>query len=79
MAQPTPNATYKIWAAGLFVATVFILIWGTAILRLMQHLNGEAFLHWNGALDTALALIAPPAVAARLWQMTTLLRKARTV
>jgi hypothetical protein len=77
MPPQAPNATYKIWAAGLFVATVFILLWGTAVLRLMQHTNGEAFLHRNGALDSALALIAPPAVAARLWQMTTLLRKAR--
>jgi len=78
MSSPAPNTTYKIWAAGLFVATVFIFVWGTAVLRLMQHTNGEAFLHANGALDSALALIAPPAVAARLWQMTVLLRKART-
>lgn len=79
MPFPASNATYKIWAAGLFVATVFIFLWGTAVLRLMQHANGEAFLHWNGAVDSAIALLAPPAAAARLWQMAVLLRKARTL
>jgi hypothetical protein len=78
MPPAATNATYKIWAAGLFVATVFIVLWGTAVLRLMQHANGEAFLHGNGALDSALALIAPLAVAARLWQMIVLLRKGRS-
>jgi fucose permease len=72
------NSTLSIWATGVFVAIMFVALWTLALLRLTRHTNGESFLHWNGALDSALAIIAPPAVAARLWQMVTLLRKART-
>jgi hypothetical protein len=43
----------------------------------MQHTDGEAFLHRNGTLDSAIALLAPPAVYLRLRQMALLLRKAR--
>jgi hypothetical protein len=78
MPSARQNSTFPIWAGGIFVAAVFVLLWSLALLRLMHHAGGESFLQWNGALDSALALLAPPAVAARLWQMSILLRKART-
>jgi hypothetical protein len=62
------NAKLKSWGAAGFVATTFFVLWFFSLLRLHKHYDGEEFLHWNGALDSLLSIMAPVAIVSRLWQ-----------
>ena len=62
------RSTFSSWPAAVFVAFVFFLVWTMAILRLHKHFDGEFFLHWNGIVDSLIALLAPLAIAVRFWQ-----------
>jgi hypothetical protein len=57
------------WAVALFVAAAIFIVWVLALMRLHEHFNGESFLHWKGAMDSLLALLAPVVIWLRLRQV----------
>jgi hypothetical protein len=66
---PKSNSIFKTtWRSPLFVSAVFVVVWLMAVLRLYRHEQGELFPRWWLFQDRLIVILAPVAIALRLWQ-----------